>query len=381
MKILISLARFMLGGTETYSVTVGEQLERLGHTVTLQASEASAVGTELAASRQLPLIIGDSDLPDDLDATLVQDAANAYMLAALRPGLRQVFAIHGLSGYEHPPSGLDPAPPVVVFNDRIAGHAAALASQPRVVRMHQPIDLERFRPRGARTGRARTVLTLSNYLGGEQLAVLEDACRDLGLELVRLGASGSPTIDPREAMARADIVIGYGRSVLEGMAMGCAGYVWDYGGGDGWVTAESYPLFEGDGFAGSATETVIDADRLRADLAGYRPELGTLGYDLVRFNHSAATHSEELVGLLGEADPPAAEDAFEERARLVRLEARAAIRVDGMEAENRRMGEDLATMVADRDEARALLGQIMNSRSWRLAAPLRRAAALLRRQR
>src|SRR5262249_57980502 len=98
MHVLISHARFLLGGTETYSVTVGEQLERLGHTVTLHASEASPEGRELAASYRLPLILGESDLPDDLDAAIVQDAANAYTLAAPLPGLRQAFPIPRLSG-------------------------------------------------------------------------------------------------------------------------------------------------------------------------------------------------------------------------------------------------------------------------------------------
>lgn len=380
MHILISLSRFMLGGTETYSVTVGEQLERLGHTVTLQATEASAEGKELAVSRGLPLMLGDSELPDQVDAVLVQDAGTAYTFAGRRPGLRQVFAIHGLAAYEHPPSQLDPSPPVVVFNDRVGGHAAALASRPEVIRMHQPIDFERFKPRGGTRRRARTVLTLSNYLRGERLEMLERVCRDLGLELVRLGANGRPTLDPREAMAKADIVVGYGRTVLEGMAMGCAAYVWDYAGGDGWVTPETYPALEADGFSGAAFETVVDEDRLRAELADYNPELGMLGLDLVRANHSAVTHTEGLAGLLTEASAPEPEDTFETLARLVRLEARATIRADSLEAENRRMHADLGGVLEDRDGTRAQLDAILRSRSWRLLAPLRRAASRVRRR-
>jgi hypothetical protein len=332
MHILISLARLRLGGTETYSVTVAEQLERLGHTVTLHSTEASAEGRELAASRELPVVLGEAEVPDDIDAVLVQDAATAYEFAGRRPGLRQVCAIHGLATYEHPPSRLDPPPPVVVFNDRVGGHASALAWRPTVVRMHQPIDLERFKPRGGTRSRPRTVLTLSNYLKGERLEMLERVCGELGLELVRLGALGKPTLDPAEAMANADIVVGYGRTVLEGMAMGCAAYVWDYAGGDGWVTPETYPALESDGFSGAVYETVIDADRLRTDFAAYSPEVGTLGLDIVRSNHSAISHAEKLAGLLGGADAPGPEDGFETLARLVRLEARAAIRVDSLEA-------------------------------------------------
>jgi hypothetical protein len=389
MHVLIALSRLLLGGSETYSVTVGEQLERLGHTVTLHASEASSGGRELAESRSLPVRVGDSELPDDVDVALVQDAASAYMLAARRPGVRQVFVIHGLSGYEHPPDGLDPTPPIVVFNDRIGGHAKALAWKPTVVRMHQPIDFERFRPRGSTRPRAQTVLVLSNYLKGERLEMLERACSDLDLELTRLGANfARPTIDPREAMADADIVIGYGRSVIEGMAMGCAAYVWDYAGGDGWVTPETYPMYEADGFAGAATERVIDADGLRDDLAAYSSELATLGFDMVRHNHSAVTHTNRLVELLTEATPPASGDTLETLGRLVRMEARAVIRIDSAETENKRMREELAVvhgerndLLGQRDDLRAQLDGVVKSFSWRLMAPLRRAASLLRRRR
>ena len=148
MHVLITLSRFMLGGTETYSVTVAEQLERLGHTVTVHAGEASDIGRDLAASRGMHLRVGDLSALNGVDAVLAQDAESAYLLAAHRPRLRQVFAIHGFTSSEHPPAGLDPPPPVVVLNDRIARRAGALASHPEIVRLRQPVDIERFRPRG-----------------------------------------------------------------------------------------------------------------------------------------------------------------------------------------------------------------------------------------
>jgi hypothetical protein len=402
MRVQIAMARFMLGGTETYSVTVAEQLERLGHTVTVSAAEASPAGRELAASRGISLSVGEAAMLGQVDAALVQDAASAYMLADRRPDLPQVFVTHGLAAYECPPDQLGGSLAVVALNDRIARHLGALASRPRVVRMHQPIDLERFRPRGASRPAARRILLLSNYLNGARLRILEEVCRDLDLELTRVGGSASPTIDPHAAIADADIVVGYGRSALEAMAMGRAAYVWGIGGGDGWVTPESYPAIEADGFSGAATDTVIDADRLRHDLAAYRSELGVFGFDLVRMHHSAAKHAEGLVDLLERASAPTSADALETLARLVRLECRAAIRVDRLEAENGHMRDGLEEMRARsiaaeaalstaesaasaervrRIEGEELLDAVMRSRSWRLGAPMRRAAAYWRNRR
>ena len=182
--------------------------------------------------------------------------------------------------------------------------------------------------------------------------------------------------------------------------MGRAAYVWDRGGGDGWVTPESYSALEADGFSGGATDTVIDADRLHADFAAYRPEFGTLGFDLVRTHHSATKHAEALVGLLERADIPAfGGNDLEELALLVRAETRATRHADGLEHEAKSLRKQLGAMqesidVAQREVAVAHeaegaertrrvaaedhLGVVLRSRSWRLTTPLRRIGAWLR---
>ncbi|HET9675880.1 MAG TPA: hypothetical protein VFP21_00070, partial [Solirubrobacterales bacterium] len=281
----------------------------------------------------------------------------------------------------------DPPPPVVVLSDRMAHRAAGVGSRPEVVRMRQPIDVERFRPRSSTRHEARRVLVFSNYLEDDRLAIVESACRELGLELVRRGVKGGATLDPREEIADADIVVGYGRSVLEGMAMGRAAYVWDRGGGDGWVTAETYEALERDGFSGAATDAVIDGERMRADFAAYRPELGTLSFDLVRKHHSSAKHADALVSLLERAEAPAKDGDLEALALLVRAEARAANRAAQYEAELRRAAEkaeEFRLAAETEREARLRveehLDTVLSSTTWRLSSRLRQAVSQLRRR-
>lgn len=395
MRVLVTQSYFGLGGTETYSATVAEGLERLGHRVTIHAWDASSQGREVAARRALELSVGEL-LPAGVDAVLAQDAASAQLLAGRDPAPRQLFTMHGFAPFEHPPRGLDPAPPVVVLNDRTAHRAAALAESPRVVRLRQPIDLAHFRPRTPAPPRPRRLLLLSNGIGAGRLRTLEEACEGLGLELLRVGGP-TPSLAPQEAIAAADIVVGYGRSVLEAMAMGRPAYVWERAGGDGWVTPETYPAFEANGFNGGSPEVVIDGARLREDLAGYRPELGDLGFELVRNNHSAAKHVEVLVGLLSEGVAPRRQEAGETIALLARAEKRAMSRAEGaahghgellewnaaLERQVRDLTDRVATaeagaaaarQAADAAEARhgAELQALLRSTSWRLTAPLRR---------
>jgi hypothetical protein len=404
MRILICLSQFGLGGTETYSVTIAEQLERLGHPTRLFAGHSTSAGRELAASRGLSLTVGDplaSGGLDEVDAVIAQDAAAAYALAS-KGERRQLFVIHGIASFERPPQALEPAPPVVVLNDRIASRAATLAAGHEIVRLRQPIDLERFRPGRPSRPRARRVLVFSNYLGDDRLAIVEQACAESGLELARLGIRSETSVDPGQAILDADIVVGYGRSVLEAMALGRAAYVWDRGGGDGWVTAETYGALEADGFSGAATGAVVDVERMRADFASYRPELGVLGFDLARKHHSASKHAEALVRLLEQAEPPAFNEEQEALALLVRAEARAANRAGqfevqmgliAAEAEELRaaLAAERETAAGERRQAAAEregrlaaegeLATLLRSSSWRLTAPLRRAMQRLRAQR
>jgi hypothetical protein len=381
MRVLITLSHMGLGGTETYSTTLAEQLERLGHSTRLHAAGADERGRELAAARGVNLTVGNymafAGL-DDVDCLVAQDAASAYAFAARREDLPQVFVVHGLTGFEHPAAALRPAPPVVALNGRMEARAAALASGPEVVRLRQPIDLQRYRPREASRATARRVLFLGNRLDEGHLKILEGVCADLGLELCRVGVGGTPTIGPEATISEADIVVGYGRSALEGMAMGRATYVWGVGGGDGWVTPDNYAALEADGFSGAATNDVIDSSRMREDFAAYRPELGALTFDLVRKHHSATRHAEALLRVMAGARAPASEHGLETLAQLVRSETRWMHRSAELELHLRHRNEELQAVYKARDAevvnrvaAEERLNLALNSRSWRLTAPLR----------
>jgi hypothetical protein len=131
---------------------------------------------------------------------------------------------------------------------------------------------------------------------------------------------------PRPALPPGSyLVVGLGRAGLAA-ARALAGSAAD---------GANYPALEADGFSGAATGDVVDAERMRADFAAYRPELGTLGFDLVRNHHSASKHAEALL-------------------------------------------RDAA--VVSRVAAEERLNLALGSRSWRLMAPLRQLGGAVRRR-
>jgi hypothetical protein len=386
------------GGSETYLLTVAEQLQRLGHEVTIFVVDAGDM-TRVASERGLRVALSEHELPRSCGGVLAQDAVVAPLLAARYPGVVQLYVAHG--------PGVDVARPpqldgmisaVVALNDRVIGRLDGLARRHEVVRLRQPIDIHRFTPRGDSRAVAESAVLVSNYLDGAERAALTDTCADVAVRLEHIGVRGRRSMVPEVDMAAVDIIFGHGRAALEGMACGRAVYVVHRWGRDGWVTPDSYGAFEADGFAGQAGEVVIDDAQLRRDLAEYRPAMGRDNRRLVVRGHHALDHARELVVLLRRLSPSPRASRVEparEMARLVRLQWQteqrchvfatetAALRAEtaALRLESTALREQLERERRDFAALRGELEAVRRTRRYRVAQLLARPLDVLRRRR
>jgi hypothetical protein len=383
-----------INGAETYLITVAEQLQRLGHPVTLYGLELGEMA-EFARKRGLPVTSRGDDLPESCDALLVNDVVAAYTLAERYETTPQVFVAHA-AGFLFctPPQLPEVTSAVVALNDRVAARLRALALAPELVRLRQPIDIARFDDTGAPRARARRVLLLGNYLRGEHRDLLAHACDTAGLEWTQIGAHGTATPEPELAIADADIVVGHGRAILEAMASGRPAYVFDHGGADGWVTPSRYPAMESDGFAGQRHDArVYDLKRLSGDLAAYRPEMGRENRDLARKFHRAGEHAAQLVALFGRLPPRRArpDDRLDEMARLAAAEWRALSRAHQLRTGNQMLRaelhaaesrvQELELQLQELHELRSYVTELKGTRRYRTMARLVRPLDAFRRLR
>jgi hypothetical protein len=298
MRIVVATQSFHhVGGTETYVLTVAEQLQRLGHRVRIYAQQLGDMAM-LARDRGGDVVADPDELGSAPDVLLTQDAVSAYELGERFPGVAQVFVNHSATfDPQLPPLVPGVVDAVVVMSERFRAHLEALDSDLRIVRLRQPIDTERLVPRRPPSEVPRRALLLGNYLSGDARRLLVDAWTDLGLEVVQVGVDTRPSLQPEDDIAAADIVVGKARAVLDAMSCGRPAYVYDAFGGDGWVTADTYDAMEADALAGQAFPDVIDGERLRKDLAAYDPMMGHVNRTLVLKHHQARTHVHELVRL------------------------------------------------------------------------------------
>lgn len=349
-----------LGGAETYLLTVAEHLGRLGHEVTIHTRRTGELSS-IARDRGLRVVSSERELPDACEAVLVQDAASAYTLAARYPDAPRIFVEHSTEfGPVHPPQLPGVCSAVVALNDRVLRHIGGLGLDVPVVRLRQPVDMARFGRLGIKHPEPRRVLIIGNYWRGPRLRMVERSCAAHGLEIAHVGLNGRPSSAPERDMADSDIVVGYGRCVVEAMASGLAAFVYGVVGGDGWMTPESYPAVEADGFAGRATSDEIDEDAFLRGLGEWRVEMGERNRDLATRHHDGATHVLELLELWDRLDAPAPPPRLpaEEMASLVRRLWDAESRGVALVVESHEMRWRAERAERERDELRRELARL-----------------------
>jgi hypothetical protein len=372
MDIVISALQFgAVGGGETYVITLGEQLQLLGHRLvvfTMEPGDAS----NLAAQRGLEVIVSEDELPDACDVVIANDAVTSYRMADRYPLVPQIFVVHSEDYLvTQPPQVGDIVQAAVVLHDRVGRRVRALANVPDLIRLRQPIDVKRFAPLVPLNDPPQRALLLGNWARDDRRDLVAGVCRELGIECVQRGfLTGDPTIEPEADIGVVDIVFGKARVILEAMSCGRAAYVYDHNGGDGWVTPERYELLEADNFGGQAEPVAIDAERLRRDLSEYDRAMGPANRDLVITHHKAAAHAEAIVEICRTLTPRAhpVDAPLRELARLSRLawaaEWRAAHWAAAVQraASNREGGAVMEQLEAVRADLSAMRAEVASGR-------------------
>ena len=384
--LLVSQSLAIYGGSETYLLTVANELQRLGHEVSVHAPAGGEI-TEVGDERGIRVLTDSRKLPREPEIVLTQDAESAYSMAARYPGSGRVYVAHSpIFQSQRAPQVAGVCHAVVALNDHMKLQCEAAAADVEVVRMCQPVDLARFTDRGGRDDKLRRVLLLGNHFGNRAYRnhrIVEEACEGVGATVDHLGAGGRRDTAPELEIPRADVVVGLGRCVVETMACGRAAYVFGNRGGDGWVTNGSYASLEARGFAGVATDEAIDATRLRRDLERFDADMGQVNRHLAVTHHDAVVHAAELVALFKRLDLDRARtpdgNALGPLARMVRVQRETDRRVALAELDGQRLRVEAQALRRECDQARLEhehLRALTQTRRWRflqwLGAPLDR---------
>jgi glycosyltransferase involved in cell wall biosynthesis len=150
----------------------------------------------------------------------------------------KIFVTHGLMFDDYKiPEGMNR---VIVQSKRAYDFIKTRCEK---VLINQPIDLNRFRPYSSINEELQKVLIVDARSNSFFVDKVMAACGELGVFCQTLGEStfgNNSRFDVETAINKADLVIGYGRSVYESMACGKAVIIYGKNGGDGYVNADTF---------------------------------------------------------------------------------------------------------------------------------------------
>jgi Glycosyltransferase Family 4 len=220
-------------GTELYIKEAALGLLRRGHAPVVYTPDPGEIADEIRAAT-VPVVDDLAQIgvrPDIIHGHHHQQA----MAALLRfPGVPAVFAAHDWMAWHDAP----PAFPRILRymavdgtnRDRLVVEHAIPEDRVRV--LLNWVDLERFQPRDPLPEHPRRALVFSNYAREDtHLPAVQEACRHAGLELDVIGSgTGRSAQAPERVLGEYDLVFAKARCALEALAVGTAVVLCDFRG-------------------------------------------------------------------------------------------------------------------------------------------------------
>jgi hypothetical protein len=340
-------------GTEIVCIETAQGLRRRGHLVTVYAQSIGASGVSLRDAG-VPVVTDLRQVGTAPDA--IQSNQTYPLLEALAafPGVPAISVCHdAIAWFNEPvdhPSIRRHVAVDLACRDRIESALPWLKGEVRI--LHNAVDLSRFELRPALPARPeRGLLIAKQALAAEPI---RDACARRGIALEVLGPdSGNVVDDLAERLRGFDVVLASARSLLEALAVGCAGILVDGRGFAGPVTSDVVPSWRENNFgARLLVQPVTEAGVLQA-LDAYSPADAKIVTDYIRRHGSLDGHLDALEAMVTDLVSGAAEAsvhdltrayrailAAQERFMEMRLRARQEEREADHQARERRMADD-----------------------------------------
>lgn len=311
MKILLgnnTLA--LLAGSETWTLTLAKQLKKMGHHVACYAPTLGIISQKLEEEgiHCYDSLASKGILPfspyfiEPVDHTYDVIMANHFHVVEY---LREAFpktpiiaTIHGIMHFntdgtkapEHPAmtSGVNQ---FVSVSEEVQEKLKEEYNLDSIV-IRNFFDLPYFSDIKPRNEKPQRILLNTNYAQKDdpEIQIVRDAAKILGLNVAAIGENFNQTPDIKRALTDSDIVIGMGRSVLEGVVAGRLGIVHGRWGTGGVITESNIPLLRSFNYSGrNNKDSFATAEELAEMIEKYyMPNIIDDARKMIRSEHSAA---------------------------------------------------------------------------------------------
>lgn len=300
MRILILHCHLRLTGVSTWIYTVSKELKNLGIEIDLFVTPVdNEVFNEVLLEKFKEIFSNIYfDIPkdnyDEIWYNYHPDAARFFR----RSGALKKFFVHGLMdvNYQVP---YDFNGKVYVFGER----AYNFVNYDNKILIRNYIDTDRYVPTSI-NNKLEKILILDSRTNGFTSSLILEAANEIGVYVSTLGInriSTTPRWEVEEYINKADLVIAYGRSAIEGMASGKPVIIFGINGGDGYLTSYNYQTFMITNMSGWSTQILkrpheCEVEKIIIELNKYNPDDGVFNRKIAEEEFSIKKNINKLIG-------------------------------------------------------------------------------------
>jgi hypothetical protein len=284
------------GGSELYTKWLATSLQRLGHEVTCFTPVRGAISEEI--ERQGVPVLSD---PVDLrgrafDLIHAHHRTPSALVRTLFPHVPMIFLAHGTEpDEEQPQKDVLGAVRYLAISEGVKHNLNERHDILDVDIVRNPIDVNEFRSHAEIHSTPRRAILLKNATDPGDVAIMEAFFKDRGIAFDLVGGSKSRP-DVVSAINEADLVISWGRGVLEALA--CERAVIAYGHDhmvDGMITSDNFYGFRTRSFNGRVGRQPLNKDTLARELEKYVPSRTFALRRIVWWDHASERVLDTLV--------------------------------------------------------------------------------------
>jgi len=288
-------------GSEVFTYTIADFLRRRGVEVVAYSEYVGRLLGDFEAI-DVPVVESLEQIRGErFDVAHVHHNINALEVRRCFPDLPIIFLSHGVIPFlEQPPSIDIGISKFLAVSEEVKENLVAKGIEEDDIDIFRNIvDSGRFRLMGQINSKPREVLVLSYRIGPHKEGIIRDACEKSGIECKFIGGRFGRV--PQELLPKyineADIVFSLGRGAIETMLCGRVPVVFDYLGGDGMVTPDSFTELVKANFSGRRYRVDYTVDQLVDELGKYNSEYGDNLREIALQHFDAKRQVDTLIGI------------------------------------------------------------------------------------
>jgi len=293
MKILLSNNKLRyLGGTETYTYALAEELVKQGHKVEVFTFRAGLISEKMRKILGVKI----SDGKQKYDVVLANHNTTVKELRNNNAGFI-IQTCHGVTTALEQPSPY--AHSYVAISQELSKHVQSITEQEVPVILNG-INCNRFKPLKPLNSKIQKVLSLAHNDTLNDL--LEKEFSRYKIEMFRLNKLKNPVWDIENYINQADLVISLGRGAYESLACGRAVLIIDQRPGrelkgDGLILPENIEEFISCNCRGQARQNKNIAEMVNFAVANYSVSLGEWSRQYALENLNIKKQTEKYIAL------------------------------------------------------------------------------------